>query len=233
MKMIITWPRGRVVPSGDGAPTRTQLDHDRTKTSGKLVVKSILAMGLVVTSGCGSSSNRQVSQQSAPSPSATPRITDTRSLLQIKEAEFTKLPARVQLTKEPYIKGKVAPYFQHVSVEDKGQNKKALWIFDTHSAYDRKYSLAQSPEEVGTVILNKCDEVSMGDYLKGFTEKIPAYGWKCEITIVDKTIPAVIYRQTFQTEFKNVELTRKDDKRISGPPPSIAMNKFLADLPHK
>jgi hypothetical protein len=235
MKMTVAGPRGRVIPWAGGAPRRTRLNHGGNKTSGYLVVKSLLTVALVVTGGCGSSSNRQQAQQPTPAPSATPKSVDPQDLLRYaREKEFTTLPAKVQLTKEPYIKGKVAPYFQSVSLEKKAKNEKALWVFNTNAVYERKYSLAGSPEDVGTVILQRCEEISMGNYLKGFTEeKIPAYGWKCEITIVDRTIPAVIYRKTFQTELGKAEITGKDDNKISGPPPFIAMNEFLAALPHK
>jgi hypothetical protein len=201
--------------------------------SRNLVIKSLAAVALFLMSGCGSSSTKQQAQQPTPSPSATPKSVERQNLSQSKEAEFTKLPAKVQLAEEPYVKGKAVLYFQTVSLEKKAKSEKALWVYDK-DINQRRFPFAENPEEVGTVILRKCKEISLGNYVKQFTEeKIPAYGWKCEITIVDKTVPAVISRKTFQTELKEVAMTGKEDKEIRSAPPYIVMNKFLDDLPQK
>jgi hypothetical protein len=203
------------------------------KMSRNLVMKSLVAVALFVMSGCGSSSNNKQSQQPTPSPSATPKSVERQVLFNSKEAEFTKLPAKVQLTKEPYITGKAVLYFQRVSLEQKAKDEKAHWVYDT-DINQRKFPFAANLEEVGTIILSKCEEISLGNYEKQFTEeKIPAYGWKCEVTIIDKTIPAVIHRKTFQTQLDDHKFTGKDAKEIHESAPNIEINNFLDSLPQK
>jgi hypothetical protein len=143
---------------------------------------------------------------------------------------------RVQLTAQPYIKGKIVYYFQHITLKDKSEKKLTGWVYQKNTPFPLAV-IAKKPEEVETVILEKCDEISLGSYARSITggksETIPAFGWKCEITIVDKTIPAVIFRKTFQNkleEFKLVSTTGKEDRTA---PPSNEIGEFLKALPQK
>jgi hypothetical protein len=69
-----------------------------------------------------------------PTPTGTPDLykedSDRRTAFEPREAEFIKLPAKVQLTKQPYIKGKVAFYNQDVEVGDK--DKFGCWTIVLH-----------------------------------------------------------------------------------------------------
>jgi hypothetical protein len=201
--------------------------------SRNLVVKVLIAVMIFLMSGCGLLSNNKQSQQPTPSPSATPKTVEAKDLFAPKEAELTKLPAKTQLTNEPYIKGKAVLYNQTLSLNDKAKGEKTRWNFDSQFFYE-KVPVAQNPGEVGTVILKKCYEIPLGSYEKQFTEeKIPAYGWKCEVTIIDKTISAVIHRKTFQSQLKDSKPIGKDDKETRESPPIIEIYKFLNSLPQK
>ncbi len=202
--------------------------------SRNLVIKSLVAMMIFLMSGCGLLSSNKQSQQPTPSPSATPKRVEAKELFAPKEAELTKLPAKTQLTKEPYIKGKPVTYFQSISTEKKAKAEKILWLFQQDEAYT-KIAAAQNPEEVGTVILQKCEEMEtpIGNYETETGKKIPAYGWKCEVTIIDKTIPAVIHRKTFQSPLRDSVPIRQTAKEIREPPPSVEMKDFLNSLPQK
>ena len=202
--------------------------------SKKLVIKIVAAAMIFSMNGCGLLSGSGSKQTTpTPSPTETPRPVEARDLFRPKEAEFTKLPAKTQLTAAPFIKGKAVLYTQSVSLDAKAKNEKPLWVFDAN-ILTRKYPVAQKPEEVGTVLLQKCDEFPMGNYATQFTEeKIPSYGWKCEVTIIDKTIPAVIHRKSFQTQMKEAEMTSKDKKEIRRNPPLTEINDFLNGLPQK
>ena len=205
------------------------------KMSRNLVIKSLVAMMIFLMSGCGLLSNNKQSQQPTPSPSATPKTVEAKDLFAPKEAELTKLPAKTQLTKEPYIKGKAVLYYQIISTEKRTKAEKVFWVFDKDLSY-KNIPAAQNPEEVGTVILEKCEELetSIGSYEKEFTgQKIPVYGWKCEVTIIDKTISAVIHRKTFQTQLKNFRTIRDNAKEIRESRPLIEIGDFLKSLPQK
>ena len=200
--------------------------------SRNLVVKGVVAVMIFLMSGCGSSSKNKQSQQPTPSPSQTPKTVEVEALFAPKKTELTKLPAKTQLTNEPYIKGKAVLYYQTLSLK-KAEAENTPWVFDQQLSYKR-VPAARNPEEVGTVILRKCSEISLGSYEKQITEeKIPVYGGKCEVTIIDKTISAVIYRKSFQTQLNDHKIIGKDDKEIRESPPYIEIYNFLESLPQK
>lgn len=200
--------------------------------SRNLAVKSLVAVMIFLMSGCGSSSQNKQSQQPTPSPGETPKTVEVKDLFAPKETELTKLPAKTQLTNEPYIKGKAVLYYQTIPLK-KAAGEKTPWVFDQQLSY-KKVPVARNPEEVGTVILRICNEISLGSYETQFTEeKIPVYGSKCEVTIIDKTIPAVIHRKTFQTKLNDHKIIGKDAKEIRESPPLIEIYNFLESLPQK
>ena len=210
--------------------------------SKNLVVTVVAAVMIFFIGGCGggggsaavTSNNKQLPQsQPASSPNATPSIYDISYLFFSKEAELTKLPAKTQLTDQPYIKGEAVLFKQETPREKKAKGEKARWGFDLELS-NKKIPAAKKPEDVGTVILNSCNEIPIGSY-EGYDlgTKIPAYGQKCDVTIIDKTIPAVIYRKTFQSQLEKNEIVTRDTKEIKKLPPSTEIYNFLESLPKK
>ena len=110
------------------------------------------------------------------------------------------------------------------------------WVYQKYTPFPLAV-IAKKPEEVETVILEKCDEISLGSYARSNpgekAETIPAFGWKCEITIVDKTIPAVIYRKTFQNKLEELKIISGSGKEDRAAPPSNEIGEFLKSLPLK
>jgi hypothetical protein len=201
----------------------------------QLIKTSLLLTAIFSLGNCGFTGNSgdKETVNSAPA-AATPKVVKPYELFQPKAAEFSKLPAKVQLTSQPYIKGKAVYYHRHTSLKDKSEKKMIAWVYQERTPFLSGVT-AEKPEEVETVVLEKCDEISLGSYALGAggKEKIPAFGWKCEITIVDKTIPAVIYRKTFQNkleEFKIISGSGKEDRES---PPSNEIGEFLKNLPQK
>jgi len=203
----------------------------------QFIKTSLLLIVIFSLGGCGfiGNSGDKETVNSSP-PAATPTVIKGDELFRPKREEFTKLPAKVQLTGQPYIKGKAVYYHRHISLKDKSEKRMTAWVYQERTPFLSGVT-AEKPEEVETVILEKCDEISLGSYARSFSgeksETIPAFGWKCEITIVDKTIPAVIYRKTFQNKLEEFKIISGSGKEDRAAPPSNEIGEFLKNLPQK
>ena len=148
--------------------------------------------------------------------------------------EVAALAAPVKLAQAPYLKGKVL-----IVESDQGTGR---YYFSTNPArYGlRKEQLAQSEDEAQTVIQVVCVQgEKVGDYITKDAEKrrIPAYASRCELKIIDKTLPAVIAQKTFiarEIPFYEEEKTFTElDREYVVPKPFTAMADFLKSLPAK
>jgi hypothetical protein len=152
-----------------------------------------------------------------------------------RQKEFTVLPEKVQLTKEPYLKGKVAVY-KTSSLET------VLWhgYLTPDQEAKMKDLLAQTADEVGTVVWladnskkDACPEIKKSDYkVEGEARIRGAYVEVCEMTIIDITIPAVVFRKKFEGVLKDTEFVRKDDY-IRARVNDMQFYDFLSSLPRK
>jgi hypothetical protein len=188
----------------------------------------------------------------SPSPSP-PTPTPTRAMpnneeteakenaFEGKEKEFRKLPAKVQLTAQPYIRGKAAFYSNDVEL-----GEDTYWMLDNvlsgvFSSFDVKIKdvTAQAPDEVETVVLRNCRQARKGSY-RIYTKEtdstiktVPAYIWRCELTIVDRTLSAVIHRKKFESKLdKNISASGYESEVDAGIPYDEIYN-FLGELPRK
>lgn len=219
--------------------------YDKLTEPGKAFFATVC---LTMFLGCGAS-EKFVSQES-PSPTLTPTASpdsNTRKsdVFVEREAEFTRLPAKVQLAKEPYIKGKIVVYEKLLKIAEKD----VTWTHYTNFGfngydYDEKFKniYAKTPEETQTVVLNSCQQIKLGDYEieptgGGDKRKLPGLGWKCGVTLIDRTIPAVVYRKTFESERSVLgpvvlgKVYGKHIDKIEIPPPTLDIQNFLGGLP--
>jgi hypothetical protein len=94
--------------------------------------------------------------------------------------------------------------------------------------------IAGSPEEVGTVVLVKFRRQKFGTYTTSGEDHIPGYVLIADLIIVDRSIPAIIYRRTFRgkrpEEFVDI---RAGTDEIVGEDPREAISEFLEKLPRK
>jgi hypothetical protein len=183
--------------------------------------------------------NRPVSDSAprpAPAPDVIKQTVEKRYAFAAKEAEFVKLPAKVQLTREPYLKGKAAFYFRDVETGKKDK----YWILDNKlnetlaSGYETKIKdvTAQTPDEVETVVLGQCRQLRKGELVVP-GKIIPRYIWRCEVTIVDRTIGAVIHRKTFESRLEKEAPVNNDADKIEAPVPYSEIYGFLGGLPRR
>ncbi len=133
--------------------------------------------------------------------------------LDAKKAEYTAIPDKEQLAKEPYLKKKVL-FLRFDPDENAESDKWKRNFFGTDklgsSLYSKDYEklefrLANNPDEVGIIaLMPECKSVSAGQY--GSTA---AFQEQCELILVDPELSADVYRQTFTGELD-------DSKYVSG-----------------
>lgn len=115
--------------------------------------------------------------------------------LQTRLDEFSQIPPREQLTDQPYIKS-------HVLVVTRKPDMPFLMMTQEPHYYpsDRaKELLAQTPEQVGTVVVLNYSKEEAGSYkLVEGSGGVSAYREVCELILIDRSIPAVIHRKTFR-----------------------------------
>ncbi len=153
--------------------------------------------------------------------------------------ELIKLNPPVRLAKEPYIKGKVLIASQTFSGVSASENSDGVIVFDKRV---EKYGLAQdsvadSYNEAETIIQIACSKGErLGDYVTkdAAQKKFPAYASNCKISVIDKTIPAIIAQKNFVGTFLSAEENFNErDKTFRAPPPYLEIGTFIKTLPKR
>lgn len=118
-----------------------------------------------------------------------------RDRLQASLEEFSKLPGE-QITDQPYLKGRVLVVTRKPDMPFLTMDQEPLPYPDDERA---KELLAQTPEQVGTVVVLNYSKEKVGTYkiVEG-SGGVNAYREVCELIVIDRSIPAVIHRKTFR-----------------------------------
>ena len=134
-------------------------------------------------SGCGDSERYKAEEQFGP----------INKKLMASVGDLTSVPAKTELTAEPYVKGKIA-VFQAFGTKGKDTN------YVTQIAHFRELEefYATTPEEVGTVALLNCKTTQKGVYKTDDGKELPAQAEDCELTMIDRSKAAVIFRKMFE-----------------------------------
>jgi len=137
-------------------------------------------------SGCGDSERYSAEEKFGP----------INKKLMASAGDLTAVPAKTELAAEPYVKGKIA-VFQ--ALGSKGSAAKDNTYF-TQLAHYRELSefYAATPEEVGTVALLHCKTTQKGVYKTDDGKEFPAEAEDCELTMVDRSKAAVVYKKMFE-----------------------------------
>lgn len=199
-------------------------------------LKTLLCLlAVLVTTGCASSTTNTNSRSAykAPSPSPTSGIDEAARLkaennrrLQENTSEYARLPGSSRLTSRPYINGKAIALSK--DAEDKEYTLNGGLLSEAVTV------VAESPEEVVTVVLVTFRKQKFGTYTTTGFDHIPGYIRLADLTIVDRSIPAVIYKKTFRGERPQefVDISRYASE-IVGTNPSNQVSEFLGKLPHR
>jgi len=195
---------------------------------------SVVLLLVMLVLGC--TSGRQSNDTSNAGKPKDPKE-EAKARFESMKPDYAKLPDTVRLTNAPYIKGKMV-YLWNRTLPGGGEEITInTGYLDETSKLSALY--AKTPEEVQTVVLQLCKRVDSGkvyvDPLKPEIAQrpLPALIWKCEITLVDRTIPAVIHKRDIQSKLPQTITVRDTQKEGGGPPPWQEVGDFLLGLPRR
>lgn len=213
---------------------------DKTSQTNKLMLIFCIAILGTMILGCSLFKFAQPPKNTPPPSGVTDADRErweNMDAFKAKLKEFTTLPPKVQLTKEPYLKGKIVLYKIWKTGAD-FQNESILYA---SSPYEEKIKdfTAKAPDEVGTVILFEdntktegCKEIRKGSYtVEG--KILPGYVESCELTIIDLTIPAVVYRTKIEGKLDKTEFVEKGSGEVLGRIENSQVYDYLSGLPRR
>ena len=160
-----------------------------------------------------------------------------REALGAKQAEYTTLPAKEQLAKEPY-RNKSLIFFRSDKnkwvMNDFGFGTDSAGIQNSNEATTKlRFKLAENPAEVGTIaLLPECKEVSAGSYTVG-SNAIPAYKERCELILIDPELSAIVYRKIFEGELESIKTLYNAEKSVTAKVDRMEIVNFLDYLKRK
>lgn len=155
---------------------------------------------------------------------------ENRRRLHEQRDELSRIPPREQLTDQPYIRGRAL-------VVRKGHDSPYTIVEEpTTWGTDRaKELMAESPEQVGTVVVMNYSKEKAASYnIEGSKGGVGGYREVCEVTIIDLSIPAVIHRETFRgPELPPTKVVRETTSEILSPVDLNAVRNYVMNLPRR
>jgi hypothetical protein len=98
-----------------------------------------------------------------------------------------------------------------------------------------KELMAEAPEQVGTVVvLNYSNEKTDSYKIANSNGGIAGYREVCEVIVIDRSIPAVIHRETFRgPDLPPTKLVRETQSIILSPVDLGAVRSYVMNLPRR
>lgn len=140
--------------------------------------------------------------------------------------EFAALASSVQSTEPPYIRGKVITITLPDSTVVNWAGTSEIWEYEVDTLL---YKLPgewkpHEPEDVATIILLKWVPQKVGWYIQG-----GAFVQTCTVTVIDRTIPAVLDSR----EFIGDPPPERGNAESYGSSPAQKIVDYLVSLPRK
>lgn len=202
-------------------------------------VASVVMCAGLSFSACGGSSSS--------TPSTPTEMTEEQKkakeggeALAAKKTEYTTIPAKEQLVKEPY-RNKSLIFYRF---DKDRKDEKDKWVmndfgFGTDSsgvkntndaAVKLRFKLAENPDEVGTIaLLPECKNVEAGQYGSAAL----AYKERCELILIDKELAAVVYRKIFEGEPESIKTLYNGETSVTAKVDRMKIVDFLNYLDKK
>lgn len=195
---------------------QTVVKHMRKPYMSKF--QGLAAIGVLMAAilGCG---------KSAEEKRADAERSERLTKMAAARPDLAKKPGRSALVREPYIKGKVV-------VLEGTDGAEPNWAYFPPAEFAS--IRAETPEEVGTVVLKECRSTQKGVYrtTENPPREVPAIAIDCDVYLVDHPAGSIYY-------FKKFEGKLKDEARVSTVSNSVSsgpheeINKFLGSLPRR
>lgn len=152
--------------------------------------------------------------------------------------ELLKKEFPVKLAGEPYIKGKYLLVKQTpMSRSAEGDTKSVASFVKALEYRLPAEQVSQSYEEAGSVVIIDCVKgPQMADYVAQteLKQKTPAYSVKCKLSVIDKTIPAIIaQKDLIGTDLLEQTTLSPNDKEVRALEPIEKIRAFISQLPRR
>jgi hypothetical protein len=187
--------------------------------NGKLVIRIVFILTAVFSGFAFSACSKSASVPTQVTAEDKQKM-EGFDALEAKKAEYTAIPAKEQLSKEPYRKKSLLVY-KFDPAEKEGKDKWRRNYFGTDkfgtTLFSKDYeklesNLAKNPAEVGTIaLMPECKQVHAGQY--GSTA---AFQEQCELVLIDPELSAVVYRKTFVGEMDSSKSVSKSESSVMG-----------------
>ena len=155
---------------------------------------------------------------------------ETKADLIKRSESFAKFTAPEKLSSEAYVKAPVVIVW--IGADGKTEIRE--------NNINRIKNHAKSAEEAQSVFKIKCSEIPTGEYVFKDESKasVPAFSTKCETELLDKTIPALIFRKTFENKelkdsIKAGRITGSVPEKVVAPIPEKEIEDFIYFLPRR
>ncbi|MEQ1606489.1 MAG: hypothetical protein ABL999_16635 [Pyrinomonadaceae bacterium] len=171
---------------------------------------------LFVALGCGKSEEEK--KADAAKSERGPKFYKAR-------LDLAKKPAKTALVQEPFIKGTVV-----VLTSTDGSEP----VYAPYPPMEFRSLEANSPEELGTVVLEECRSTQKGVYRtkEDPPREVPAMAIDCDVSLIDHQARAVYFVKKFEGKLnEQASISQSSNSVYKGPNEEI--NKFLGDLPRK
>lgn len=188
----------------------------------------------VVFSACSGSTSSPKKERTAEEKSKQEGF----EALDSKKAEYSAIPAKQQLSKEPYRKKQLLVFGFDPQEKGKG-NAWRRNFFGTDkmgsTLYSKDYEalefkLAKNPEEVGIIaLIPECTSVDGGKYSSGGSS-IAASKERCEVILIDPELSAVVYRKVFEAEMDSSKTVDSRQTSVTGRVDGKKIIEFLDSL---
>jgi hypothetical protein len=200
--------------------------------------------------GCGMLKNNRSgananANQPAANAAAEAELSKKFYEIDSKRAELGTAPKTVQLTKEPYLKGKVLFLKTRKSQPPIVENPTP--VVDKYSPppppsdLDQfKDIMAVTADDIGTIVLienpiyeDGCKEVEKSLYQTEAGKPILGKAQVCEVTIIDRSIPAVIFTKKIEAQMRDKMAMRNDRGYVLARVDNKEIYDFIATLPRR
>ena len=155
---------------------------------------------------------------------------ENRDRLQARLEEFSQPPPREQLTDQPYIRGRALVITRRQDPPVLMMEDPVYWGSD-----EAQELLAQAPEQVETVVVLNYSKERAGTYnVVNATGGVGAYREVCELTLIDRSVHAVIHRKTFRgREPPSATSISHYQTDVTTPVDLTAVRNYILNLPRK
>lgn len=154
--------------------------------------------------------------------------------------DLMKLDLPVKLAGEPYRKGKFLIVREAPFTKSQTEESQKVAMFVTPSDYDLpKEDFARSYEEAETIFRIACSKgAKLAYYVPKdkdlLQQKFPAYSVNCRLSLIDKTIPAIIAQQDLiGTDILENQTFFPNDKEVRAREPVEKIKAFIKQLPKR